>query len=83
MRDGISPGAGVLDRLALTVERDVADLRPHIEARAKASERDAIAGRSPQGKHIVVPDSGHWIHLDQPQVVIDTIREMVELVRTR
>jgi pimeloyl-ACP methyl ester carboxylesterase len=50
---------------------------------AQLAERDAIAGRSPQSKHIVVPASGHWIHLDQPQVVIDTIREMVELVRTR
>jgi pimeloyl-ACP methyl ester carboxylesterase len=49
---------------------------------AQRAERDAIASRSPRGKHIVVPDSGHWIHLDQPQVVIDTIRDMVELVRT-
>jgi pimeloyl-ACP methyl ester carboxylesterase len=45
------------------------------------AERDAIASRSPHGNHIVVPNSGHWIHLDQPQVVIETIREMVEIVR--
>jgi pimeloyl-ACP methyl ester carboxylesterase len=50
---------------------------------AQLAERNAIAGRSPHGKHIVVPDCGHWIHLDQPQVVIDTIREMVELIRIR
>ena len=49
--------------------------------RAQLAERDAIASRSPHGKHIVVPDSGHWIHLDQPQVVLETIREMVELSR--
>jgi pimeloyl-ACP methyl ester carboxylesterase len=46
------------------------------------SERDAIAGRSAHGKHMIVPESGHWIHLDQPQVVIAAIREIVELVRT-
>jgi pimeloyl-ACP methyl ester carboxylesterase len=45
------------------------------------AERDAIAGRSPRGKHVVVTDSGHWIHLDQPEVVLDAIREMVEVVR--
>jgi len=49
--------------------------------RAQLAERDAIASRSPHGKHIVVTDSGHWIHLDQPQVVLETIREMVELSR--
>ena len=47
------------------------------------AERDAIAGRSPQGKHSLVPGSGHWIHLDQPRVVLETIREMVELVKVR
>ena len=50
---------------------------------AQLAERDAIASRSPHGKHIVIPDSGHWIHLDQPQLVLETIREMVELVRSR
>jgi len=47
------------------------------------AERDAIAGRSSRGKHVVVPDSGHWIHLDQPEVVLEAIREIVELVRPR
>jgi hypothetical protein len=50
LRDGISPGAGVLERLALTVERDIADLRPHIEARAKASEQGAIADLTENGR---------------------------------
>jgi pimeloyl-ACP methyl ester carboxylesterase len=50
---------------------------------AQVAEREAIAGRSPRGKHIVVPASGHWIHLDQPQVVIEAIREVVELLRSR
>ena len=38
LRNGVSPGSGVLDRLRQTVERDIADLRPHLEARAAESE---------------------------------------------
>ena len=47
------------------------------------AERDAIAGQSPRGKHVVVLNSGHWIHLDQPEVVLEAIRAMVEVVRPR
>jgi hypothetical protein len=50
LRDGVTPGAGVLERLALTVERDIADLRLHIEARAKASEQGAIADLTENGR---------------------------------
>jgi pimeloyl-ACP methyl ester carboxylesterase len=50
---------------------------------AQLAGRDSIASRSPQSKHIMVPESGHWIHLDQPQVVLETILEMVDLVRSR
>jgi len=28
-------------------------------------------------RQVVVPRSAHWIHLDQPEVVVDSIREMV------
>ena len=48
---------------------------------SQLAERDAMADRSAQGKHVIVHDSGHWIHLDQPRVVVEAIREMVELVR--
>ena len=48
---------------------------------AQRADRDAMAKRSAHGKHVVVPDSAHWIHLDQPEVVIEAIREMVEVVR--
>jgi pimeloyl-ACP methyl ester carboxylesterase len=30
----------------------------------------------------VVPDSGHWIHLDQPEVVADAILRMVRFVES-
>jgi len=49
---------------------------------AQLAERDAMARRSPRGRHAIVRDAGHWIHLDQPRVVVEAIREIVEHVRS-
>jgi Helicase conserved C-terminal domain len=50
LRKGISPGSGVLDRLSKTVERDIADLRPYVEARAAESENAAKAELAENGR---------------------------------
>lgn len=41
----------------------------------------ALAGRSGRGTMEVVADAGHFIQLDQPQVVIDTVGRVLEQVR--
>ena len=48
---------------------------------AKMIEQEAVARLSSNGKIIVVPNSGHWIQLDQPQFVIDAIREVLQSAR--
>ena len=40
-------------------------------------QQEALARLSRSGRHIVASNSGHWIPLDQPQVVIDAIEEVV------
>ena len=45
----------------------------------KAQER--LANLVPNEKHITNTNSGHEIHKDQPQLVIDAIREVVDAVR--
>jgi pimeloyl-ACP methyl ester carboxylesterase len=40
-------------------------------------QQDALARLSRRGRHLVASNSGHWIPLDQPQVVIDAIREVL------
>jgi pimeloyl-ACP methyl ester carboxylesterase len=45
-------------------------------------QQDALAGLSTRGTHIIASDSGHWIPLDQPQVVIDAIRDVLVLARS-
>jgi pimeloyl-ACP methyl ester carboxylesterase len=42
-------------------------------------ERAALARRSPHGRHILAAKSGHWIQLDEPELVIEAIRAMVGL----
>ena len=44
-------------------------------------QRD-IATRSSQAELVVVEGSGHFIQRDKPQVVIDTVRDVIELVRS-
>jgi pimeloyl-ACP methyl ester carboxylesterase len=41
----------------------------------------SLARRSTRSRHILVPDSGHWVPLDAPQAVIDVIRQMVQEIR--
>ncbi len=40
-----------------------------------------IASRSTRGTQTLVANSGHYIQRDQPQIVIDAVREIIELVR--
>ena len=42
-----------------------------------------LARLSSNSKFVAVEDSGHFIQIDQPQVVTDAIRELVEQVRGR
>jgi pimeloyl-ACP methyl ester carboxylesterase len=34
----------------------------------------------PEARQVIAERSGHWLHLDEPKLVIDTIRDMVEQV---
>ena len=49
-------------------------------AQKKAQER--LAKLVPNEKRITNTNSGHEIHKEQPQLVIDAIREVVEAVRS-
>ena len=49
-------------------------------AQKKAQER--LAKLVLNEKHITNTNSGHEIHKEQPQLVIDAIREVVEAVRS-
>ena len=49
--------------------------------RLRMAGHDRIAALSSAGRNQVVPDTGHYIQLDRPQIVIAAIREVVDDVR--
>ena len=42
-----------------------------------------LAAQSSRGKRVVAEKSGHYIQLEQPELVLDAIREVVEAARQR
>lgn len=48
------------------------------QPRVRMAEHKAIAARSRQGKHIIAANSAHWIHLDQPELIVEAFCEMVK-----
>ncbi len=43
--------------------------------------QEELVERSPRTAHVIANDSGHFIHLDQPQLVIDSIALIVDIAK--
>jgi pimeloyl-ACP methyl ester carboxylesterase len=41
-------------------------------------ERDSWTVGDALSKHVIVPDSGHWLHLDHPDLVVNAVRELLQ-----
>jgi pimeloyl-ACP methyl ester carboxylesterase len=50
-------------------------------ARILEQNQRSLAALSPQGKHIIVKQSGHFVQNDEPEVVVEAIREVVDKAR--
>jgi pimeloyl-ACP methyl ester carboxylesterase len=66
--------AGVIDKPLAVVSANNISLQ-------RLEHHKAIAVRSPQGRHILAERSGHWITEDQPELVVQSILELVESAR--
>lgn len=65
---------------------DYADVPLVVISAARSDQRrlradSALARQSTRGRHLLAAESGHWIPLDAPQVVIDAIVTMVSDIR--
>lgn len=46
-------------------------------------EQQDLARLSSNSKHVVARESKHWVHLDEPELVVEAIREVVEAARKK
>jgi pimeloyl-ACP methyl ester carboxylesterase len=42
----------------------------------RLAEHQAIAAHSLRGKHLIAAKGAHWIHLDQPELIVEAFRDM-------
>ena len=56
---------------------------PEAYNKAWHTGQDALATLAPNAKHIIATKSGHDIQVQEPQLVIDAIKQVVEVVRNR
>jgi pimeloyl-ACP methyl ester carboxylesterase len=49
--------------------------------RAWTAEQDRLAALLPRARHVIARESEHYIQLQQPELVIDAVRQVVEAVR--
>ncbi|WP_158793923.1 alpha/beta fold hydrolase [Granulicella sp. L60] len=54
-----------------------------IAANAEPHSPEALRAIAPAARQIIAEESGHWIHLDQPGLVLEAIRSMFEEIRHR
>ena len=47
-------------------------------APSRIEDQERLAACSTRGRHIVAADSGHWIPLDEPDLVVRAIREVID-----
>jgi hypothetical protein len=49
---------------------------------AQVPAQDSLARLFPNAKHVTNTNSSHYVQIEQPQIVIDSIREVVDAVRS-
>jgi pimeloyl-ACP methyl ester carboxylesterase len=45
---------------------------------AELAERESWVAASKRGRHVRVKETGHWIQLEQPDVVVAAVRELLQ-----
>jgi pimeloyl-ACP methyl ester carboxylesterase len=69
--------AGVEAPTSIPIVVLTAPSQPEVARREQAR----IAGLSSRGRQIIAATGGHWVHLDEPELVVSAVREVVESVR--
>ena len=62
------------------VGRPVVLLTPGL---AKAISNEELRKIGPEAGQLFAEKSGHWVHLDEPELVVEQIRKMIAIARFR
>jgi pimeloyl-ACP methyl ester carboxylesterase len=81
--EALPASAAEAEGLALPASIPLTILSAASSTPAQVAERAALADRALRGRHILAQKSAHWIHLDQPDLVIQAVRDMAKLVADR
>jgi pimeloyl-ACP methyl ester carboxylesterase len=66
-----------------TIDKPLTVISANNVSRQRLEHHKATAARSLQGRHIVAARSGHWVAEDQPELVVESILELVESGRCK
>ncbi len=77
----LSASAAVVASLGGLVAMPLAVLSGSHPSEPRAREQEDLARLSSNSKHVIASESAHWIHLDEPELVVQAIREVVETAR--
>jgi pimeloyl-ACP methyl ester carboxylesterase len=66
-----------LDRIAEAFARNFRVLAPDLRGHGDSSWTSAAAYTLPNFRVIDVPEAGHWVHHDQPEIFIEDTRKFL------
>jgi pimeloyl-ACP methyl ester carboxylesterase len=73
--------AAMVGRLSALPDIPLVVISSGDQAAAVVDSHRQLARLSPQGRHVMAQRSGHWIQFDEPDLVVETIREIVDSSR--
>jgi pimeloyl-ACP methyl ester carboxylesterase len=71
--------ASAVEVAACEISRDVpvVVISAASQSEAYREEQARIAARSTRGRQVLAAGSGHWVHLDEPDLVVEAVRNLV------
>jgi pimeloyl-ACP methyl ester carboxylesterase len=71
--------AEIASKMIISPEIPVTVLSAANATPAELQERDQWVRQSKRGRHLQIENTGHWLHLESPEVVAEAVRELLRL----